>query len=293
MARFYRPDNAGKCTLRQNLDSRYSSSRTSLLIVILFTVINIVLLLLESDTYFLFAAFIPYYLVTLGMLMCGKFPAEYYTEELAGIEFVDSSFLAVTLIMAAVILILYFLGWLISKKHKVGWLIFSLVLFSLDTLSMLAMSGLVIDMLIDIVFHGWVIFELARGIYAHYKWVNAPLEAGDEGFVGQENAEGCSDDFTAPENSDTRIIRAADRDVKHRVLLECEAFGHQICYRRVKKVNELVIDGYVYDEFVAVIEFSHELFAYVDGHAFAVGYNGANSYCKVDGAIIAKKMRWY
>ena len=45
---------------------------------------------------------------------------------------------------------------------------------------------------------------------------------------------------------DSCAIRRAEDSVKSRILLEARTHGYKICYRRVKNVNELVINGYVY-----------------------------------------------
>lgn len=44
------------------------------------------------------------------------------------------------------------------------------------------------------------------------------------------------------------VIRYADTTVKSRILLQANIQEYKICYRRVKSVNELVINGRVYDE---------------------------------------------
>ena len=72
-------------------------------------------------------------------------------------------------------------------------------------------------------------------------------------------------------------LRQADRDVKCRVLLEKNVSGYQICYRRVKLVNELVINGMVYDEHKALLEFPHELYAKINGHHIMAGYEEAGN----------------
>ena len=61
---------------RQQLEAKYQSARTDLLLIVALTVINIVLLVTGSDSYFVFSAFIPYSIAFLGMTLCGKFPAE-------------------------------------------------------------------------------------------------------------------------------------------------------------------------------------------------------------------------
>ncbi len=272
---------------KQVLETKYNNSRMNLLLVVAFTAINIVLLVTKSDTYFLFSAFIPYAMVTLGMMLCGMFPEEYYGEDLAGIEFLDSTVFAVFLGIAIVMVVLYLLSWIFSKKNRVGWLVFALVIFAVDTLGMFAVEGFALESIIDIVFHVWVIVSLAVGIRAGGQLKKLPAEETD--VLEWE---------TTVEEQETvinsGIIRNADLTVKARVLLEADALGHTVTYRRVKRVNELVIDGYVYDELEALIEPAHSLMAVVDGHEIEAGFDGnAHSYLKVDGETVAKKMRLY
>lgn len=128
------------------------------------------------------------------------------------------------------------------------------------------------------------------GVGAHYKLKGMPQEVGEV----PESAN-IADDFVEekPSRPDSPILRTADKTVKSRVFVEVKAYGHTIVYRRVKKVNELVIDGYVYGEYIARLEMPHVLTAYVDGHDIAVGYNGSASYAVIDGQQVASKIRWY
>ena len=66
-----------------------------------------------------------------------------------------------------------------------------------------------------------------------------------------------------------------------------------IIYRRIQFVNELVVNGKVYDEKKAVIEFSQNLFASIDGHTIEAGLDldSSNSYIRFDGQTIAEKKR--
>ena len=76
--------------------------------------------------------------------------------------------------------------------------------------------------------------------------------------------------------------------------MEADALGRAIVYRRVKRVNELVIDGRVYDEIEALVEFAHSLKAQLDGHLIEVGFDGwVHSYLKIDGQTVARKTRFY
>lgn len=88
-------------------------------------------------------------------------------------------------------------------------------------------------------------------------------------------------------------LRRADTTVKHRVLLEATVDGYRICYRRVRKVNELVVNGIVYDEMKAALEFPHDLTATLDGHRIHTGLDEDDfSYIIADGERIAEKKRW-
>ena len=272
---------------KQVLETKYNNSRTNLLLVVAFTAINIVLLVTKSDTYFLFSAYIPYVLVTMGMMLCGMLPEEYYGEDFAGMEFFNTSVFAIFLIIALVMVALYLISWIFSKKNRVGWLVFALVIFAVDTLGMFAFVGFALDSIIDIVFHIWVIVSLALGIHACGKLKKLPaeeIEVPELEMVEQEQGDVIN----------SIIIRSADLTVKTRTLLEAEVLGHTVTYRRVKRVNELVIDGYVYDEIEALVEVAHSLKAEINGHVIEVGFDGvAHSYLNVDSELVAKKIRLY
>lgn len=275
-------------TQRQLLESKFHGARHNILLVVIFTLINVLLLVTNSNTYFLFSSYIPYLLADLGMLLCGMYPVEVYGGDLAGWEFLDKSFLVVTLVIAAVVLVLYLLCWIVSKKNKVGWMILALVLFGVDTALMFLINGIALEAIIDIIFHGWVIFSLASGIIAHYKWKKLPVELSEPvEFV--ESSESNPEEAALQSSC---AIRFADEDVKARILLETEALGHKITYRRVKKVNELIVDRRVYDEYTALAESAHTLRACIAGHTIEAGYDGlSHSFISVDGQIIEKKVR--
>jgi len=184
MAGLFATPKTQEITEREKLTTKYQNARHNILLVLVFTLINIVLLVSNSNSYFLFSAAIPYYSAVFGMIFTGKYPAEYYTGELAGMEFLDNGFFVATLVFAAVILVLYLLSWILSKKPRVGWMIFALVLFILDTGAMLLISGISADMIMDIVFHGWVIVSLISGISAYFKLKQLPEE--EEPFPVEE-----------------------------------------------------------------------------------------------------------
>ena len=161
---------------RQTLETKYNRSRMNLLWVVVFTAINIVLLVTDSGRYFLFSAYIPYLVVDLAMLLCGKYPAEFYAEYYPDMEFWGSTFFAVMMAIAAVLIVLYLVSWLCTKKPKMGWMIFALIFFAIDTAAMLYLTGITADMILDVVFHGWVIVSLIMGIIACAKLKKLPEE---------------------------------------------------------------------------------------------------------------------
>lgn len=293
MSKLFRAKPNQQFSERQLLENKYITARANLLIVLIFTAINIVLLITKSNTYFLFSASIPYMLVDTGMFLCGMYPKELYTGEFANMEFLPKPVFTVMLIIAIFVLALYFVAWLLSKKRKVGFLIFALVLFSIDTVGMFLYFGISFSMILDILFHGWIIAILAVGISAHYKLKDLPeQEFAFEAVTDGEFAQNQGDFQPNIEKTDSVAIRPADLSIKSRTLLELEAFEHKIVYRRVKKTNELVIDGNVYDEYIALFERAHMLTATLGGHEYAVGFDGiSSSYANVDGQIAAQKMR--
>ena len=138
------------------------------------------------------------------------------------------------------------------------------------------------ESIIDVVFHVWVIALLINGVIAWNKLKKLPAEE-----IEDLDAKGEDENL---ENSE--IIRRADTEVKARILIEDRVMGHRVVYRRVKRTNELVIDGMIYDELEALVEQAHSLTANIDGHLIEAGFDGKLfSYIKLDGEIVAKKVR--
>lgn len=137
-----------------------AGARASLLAVLILTVVSLAMLLLEIDMYFVFSATVPQYLtafcmgIDIGQGYLGFGP-----------------FTAIALVVSAVVLVLYLLCWLLSKKRP-GWLIAALVFFIIDTVALLVVSLLLeilTENILDLVIHAWVLFELIQGISANYK----------------------------------------------------------------------------------------------------------------------------
>ncbi|MBE6531868.1 MAG: hypothetical protein E7679_07295 [Ruminococcaceae bacterium] len=91
---------------------------------------------------------------------------------------------------------------------------------------------------------------------------------------------------------DDPAIRHADYSVKGKILLAATIEEYKISYRRVKSVNELIVNGVVYDEKKGIIEFAHNLSAVIDGHTIEAGLDkDSYSYIRFDGELIADKKR--
>lgn len=149
---------------REYLENKMKSARHSLLLVLIFTVVNLVLLLADGNTYFLFSASVPFYLTVFGMGMDAD----------AG----GSVFTTTALVISAIILAAYLLCWIFSKK-RVGWYVAALVLFIIDTalLVLLALAfEMLADSIMDLVFHGWVVLELCQALVCHKKLKALPPE---------------------------------------------------------------------------------------------------------------------
>lgn len=240
--------------------NKFRAARTNLLIVVALTVLNIIFLYADSYTVMLFSATLPYLFVLGSMLL--DFP--------------------LMLVGAILILLLYFMCWLLSSKHPV-WMIVAAVMFTLDTAVLLVLG---IDFgdrssVMDLLIHAMILYYLISGVIYGFKLRKTPDPVSPE-------------PSQMPGTENTTPIRIAETDVKHRLLLETELPGMHICYRRVKPVDQLIINGYIYAELpVKFIETAHELTAVYQGTPIAVGYDGRNSFIAVNGQVIRLKRRLF
>lgn len=184
-------------TERQKLERRYKSSLSSLLLITVFSGVNLVLLLTNSDRYFLFSAYIPYLLGDYAMFFGGKYPEEYYAD-IPDMEFFGTEIFAVFVAVAVLFVLFYLVCYLFARKKKAIWLIFALALFAVDTIIMFVVVGFSTSMIMDIIFHAWAIGSLALGIYAYVKLKKLPdeedfppLYVNDNVYAGVHSEEQC------------------------------------------------------------------------------------------------------
>ena len=179
---------------RATQEAKYNAARVNLLFVVGFTLVNMILTLTGSDTYFLFSAHVPYFITVYGVVFCGMMPTEFYTElGVSELELLPKSAIAVFVGIAAVLVAVYFVCWLLSKK-RVGWLIAALSFFAIDTVLLILNYGIGVESIIDLLFHAWVIYYLIAGIVAHQKLKKLPAE---EPVMYMDTMPG---DYVAPSN---------------------------------------------------------------------------------------------
>ena len=164
---------------RKIFQQKYNTARGNLLIVAVFTVLNMGMAIVQNFSYFMFSAFIPYFTTYTGMVLSGMLPDEFYTGEYEDAAIFGKEAFYIALAVAVVILMLYVVCWLFSKDNGFGWMTFALVLFGIDSLALIAFNGFSSVMIFDILFHIWVMFYLVNGVIAAKKLKNLPLEQED------------------------------------------------------------------------------------------------------------------
>ena len=275
-------------TSRSILQGKINAGRGQLLWVSVLSLLNIAFLIFKADIYMIYSAMIPYIVIDLGMFICGMYSPEYY-EYYEHVDFLPQGLFAIFVIIALVLAGLLLLSYFLSQKRK-GWMIFGLAYICVDLIANIYVYGLYSQTIIDTVFHIIMIVFLVRGVIAYHKIQKLPPE---EKSIEEFTSEEAKPDLSNYELINSTPLRIADLSVKSRTLLEYTHNGHHILYRRVKKTNELVIDNYVYGEYIAWAEFSHALTANIDGHTYIVGFNSATakSFVKIDNITMLEKMR--
>ena len=144
---------------REYYERQVAMSRGTILLVLCLTVLNLALLLVGFNTYLLFSASVPYYLT----IMARGF-------DLATSGAVNGGYTWTALAFNALVLGLYLVCWLLSKKNPKWWLLVSLTLFVVDTICLALLCRFVFggftDSLMDFFMHTWVIYELYVGTRA-------------------------------------------------------------------------------------------------------------------------------
>lgn len=267
------------------------TAKSTILIVAVLTIVNTVLIAVNADTVFTFSAYIP-------QLITAVF-AELALEE------GNNSLIFIGAAISIFIALIYVAIWQGSKK-KDSLITVSLVLFSIDSGVLLfdAVSYFDVSFIIDIFFHGWVIFDLIMGVSSYSKLKKMPEEL----RVLQQNEEqtgyynpvpmGTDANNNAPyqpagfenEQADSTPIRISEN--KGRAVISAEYNGMNVEVRRSRGLTELIVDGKVYAEQKGIVETEYTLYAKVSGVLFSVTMTVQSvMFLYADGQEIAKKIR--
>jgi hypothetical protein len=150
---------------REKLQRNLTTGRSSLLMVLVLTVVNIGLVLAEGGRYFVCSVAVPYMLCYMG----------YNELSVWDIEISFPGAMAVSIVILGVL----FAIWAMSKKRP-GLLYIALILFIADTLVLLKLAvdaDTLAESVVDLLFHGWVIWELFQGARCGNKLVDVPGDA--------------------------------------------------------------------------------------------------------------------
>jgi len=153
MMRIHSEDTAD---LRQQV-LKFEKARNNLLVVILFTVVNLLLSAFNTNLNFLFSATLP----------------QFVFEVVKAIDPDTESniFIIAGLIMAFITIIPYFIFWILTRRAR-GLILAALIFFGIDSFLLIV---LVLDMeskasfLLEIVFHVWILYYLIIGVIAWFK----------------------------------------------------------------------------------------------------------------------------
>ena len=205
---------------RNYYNNRLRSAWVSMALFIILSVVNIVSAATGGDSYYLFSAAIPYYLVVIGMEICGMLPEEYYLEFYEEIpEFFDSSVFTSLLIVAiAILLVCAVITFFVAKRRS--WaIIAALAIVGIDTVATMALAlGI-----IDILFHGWLIYDLVSAYSGIKKLKELPED--DEAITVCMTPEGEITDIEEGEIdlTDTEIV---DGEIVTTDKSEADAFSY-------------------------------------------------------------------
>ena len=155
-------------TPRQITQAKYNRSRANLLLVIVFTVVNLFTVTF-GNTYFLFSANLP----MLFPAVAAEIAADpLYMTEMGLMPEDGTAVIIIGLILGLILTVPYLLCWIFSKKRP-GWMVAALVFFSIDCLVLLGLYDLT-DVLFDLLIHGWVMFYLITGVTHGFKLKTMP-----------------------------------------------------------------------------------------------------------------------
>ena len=166
-----------------DLQEKLKTARLTAVGVIALTAVNLLFVVFGSQVQLLYAMTVPYYFVVFGKAMDNRFSVGEWTK--TGI------YTRTGLVMAAAILAVLLLCWFLSKKRiRLLWVF--LIAAILDTAALIALyaflggiSGGILDLLI----HGFLIWQMASGLKASKKLEEKRRGYGAEPYEEKQNPE--------------------------------------------------------------------------------------------------------
>ncbi|MCL2672034.1 MAG: hypothetical protein FWF10_08355 [Clostridiales bacterium] len=258
---------------------KFKRARSNLLLVVIFTAANLLLTAFNAGVYMLFSATGPQFVFEVGRGL-----AE---------EFQSTAFLVAGLIIAFISIGLYFLCWLLAKRRR-AFILVALIFFCIDCLLfvlLLLSGGFEVSYLLDIVFHGWILFSLISGTRAWAKLRGVSAEDLDAAL--QNPAETAAVQPQIAEGYHSAPLRLDDK--KGRILIAADYEDLQISMKRTRGLTELIVNDTVYDEVRGIVERDYTLTAYVQNNKIAgmCKSGGGIMYLYVNDVLIAQKRRLY
>ncbi len=250
-------------TPREIALKQITSARSNLLLMLGFTLLNIILLFVEADYMLLFSATIPYAFIG------------------AGVWENDTDILIFGVIVAVVMMGLYLLCWFMSKK-KPMWLIPALILFIIDTgyLIWIYVAAGDASGILDAVFHVWVLYYLVIGTVNAFKLKKFPQE--------DESSTQIPDGINGAQYGSP--LRTAQSDPNACIFAEHSFGGMDITYRRIGTVNELMINGFIYAEVEMPTAKPHMLSTIFNNNEIVAGYDGIYNYIVISGQKVVENL---
>jgi len=132
-------------------ENKALSAVNNVLLVVVFTAINVLIAAFGGSSYFLFSATVPFFSAYLGRML--------YDE--------TGKILPLVLfaIGACIVIGVYLLFWIMARRNR-NWMIPAIVFFVLDTVLLFVLFPFTIEMILDYLFHAWVLFSLISGYAA-------------------------------------------------------------------------------------------------------------------------------
>ena len=162
---------------RKRYERIYGISRHGILIIVLFTLMNLIIKLRTYGDCFIFSAYIPYVLLEYGMLYSGVYPEGFDPGGLTRMAKYDTSFFSIMMVVAVVIVVIYMYCWKYSKKNRSGFMITALLMFSVDTLSYFMSNGVSFDGITEIIFRTVILIGLIAGVIAYFRIKELPVKS--------------------------------------------------------------------------------------------------------------------